>query len=131
MKLLLEREHINLNTADTKYGRTPLWWAAKDGHEGIVRLLLDREDVNPEIPALDGTTALRLAASGGHVGVVQLLYDLKPSPPISSPSKPLPPHTHPPLITLIFFVIIFSIFLFYILLICSSLSDISLLSFHR
>lgn len=40
VKLLLDRADVE---ADLKhqYGRTPLWWAAWDGHEAVVRLLLE------------------------------------------------------------------------------------------
>ena len=47
MKLLFEQEDVNLDSS-SKSGRTPLSWAAENGHEGIVKLLLGREDVNPD-----------------------------------------------------------------------------------
>ena len=40
--LLLERENINLSTADTEFGRAP-----RGGHERVVKLLLWRADINP------------------------------------------------------------------------------------
>ena len=40
VKLLLERQDIDPNTAGTKSGRTALFWAVEQGHEGIVKLLL-------------------------------------------------------------------------------------------
>ena len=35
-----------LKTLDTKYRQTPLQWAAKNGHDLIVRMLLARNAVN-------------------------------------------------------------------------------------
>ena len=47
--MLLEREDINPDWADTEYDWTPLSWAAEKGHEGIVRMLLQREDGNLDL----------------------------------------------------------------------------------
>ena len=44
--MLLEREDVNPNQADSKSGKTPLLWAAENGHEGVAKKLLEREDVN-------------------------------------------------------------------------------------
>ena len=57
------------------WGCTPLMWAAGSGHEGMVKLLLDRKEVNPDSKDKDGKTPLWNAASGGHEGVVKLLLD--------------------------------------------------------
>jgi len=46
--MLLEREDVNPDQADTFRGRTPLGWAVLNGHEGIVRIFLEREGVNPD-----------------------------------------------------------------------------------
>ena len=27
---------------------TPLWWAAENGHEEVVRILLGRDDIDPD-----------------------------------------------------------------------------------
>jgi len=48
--MLLQREDTNPNTADTEYGRTPLWYAAEGVHEGIVKLRLELEDTDPNTP---------------------------------------------------------------------------------
>ena len=71
--MLLEREGVNPNTADGEYGQTPLLWAAQRGYEGIVKLLLERADLNPDIPGPSGETALDSAVSREHSGIVRLL----------------------------------------------------------
>ena len=41
MKLLLEKDGIDLNSTDTEFGRTALSYAAENGHEPVVKLLLE------------------------------------------------------------------------------------------
>lgn len=71
----MEREDVNPDLADTKYGRTPLSWAAENGQEGVVRILLQREDVNPDQVSRFGRTPLSFARSNGHDGVVEMLLE--------------------------------------------------------
>ena len=47
MKFLLGWGEVNLDKPNN-IGRTPLSYAALIGHEGVVTLLLGREDINPE-----------------------------------------------------------------------------------
>ena len=56
-------------------GLTLLAWAAKGGHEGVVKILLERDDVNPNIPDRYGETPLVIAARKGHEGVVKMLLE--------------------------------------------------------
>ena len=72
MKILLEREEVNPNKPDNS-GQTPLTYAAKNGHEGVVRILLGREEVNPDRTDNEGRTPLSFAAEYGHEGVVKML----------------------------------------------------------
>ena len=58
-------------------GRTPLVWAVESGHKGMVKLLLDRKEVNPDSRDDDGETPLWHAAEGGHENIVKLLLDQK------------------------------------------------------
>jgi len=74
---LFNRRYINPDTPETHYGRTPLSWAAGNGHEGIVKLLLGRKDVNPDSSSKYGQTPLSWAAANGHEGIVKLLLGRK------------------------------------------------------
>ena len=58
-------------------GNTTLAWAYT-GHEEVVKMLLEREDVNPDHAASEyGWTLLALAAGCGHEGVVKMLLERK------------------------------------------------------
>ncbi|KAL6696840.1 ankyrin repeat-containing domain protein [Trichoderma pleuroticola] len=58
-----------------KRNRSPLWWAAYNGHAGIVELLL-KQDVNIEVKdTFSYITPLRLAAKRGPASIVKLLLD--------------------------------------------------------
>ena len=52
-------------------------WAAYYGHEGIVKMLLRRDEVNPDQPDNQGQVPLWYAAENGHAGVVALLQRQK------------------------------------------------------
>ncbi len=49
--------------------------AAYKGHLGVVRLLLDKGECDPNLAANCGATALHFSAESGHVAVVEALMD--------------------------------------------------------
>jgi len=62
-------------------GSTPLAWAACNGHEEVVTILLERDDVTPDKPYYYGRTPLGGAVLNGHEGVVQILLGRNESTP--------------------------------------------------
>jgi ankyrin repeat protein len=65
-----------IDLKDTKYGQTPLSWAARYGHEAVVRLLLDTGKV--DVDAKDtkySRTPLSWAVLYGHEAMVRLLLN--------------------------------------------------------
>ena len=76
VKVLLEREDVNPNQADTECGRTPLLWAAEKGHKEVVKILLEREDIDPnKADAEYGQTPLSRAVQRGHEGIAKMLLE--------------------------------------------------------
>lgn len=74
--LLLATDGADLNSKDTQCGRTPLSWAAENGHEAVVKLLvlLATDGVDPNSKDIEwGRTPLWWAAKNGHEAVVKLL----------------------------------------------------------
>jgi len=88
VKMLLEREDVNPNQADTEYGGTPLSWAAMRGHEEVAKMLLEREDVNPNQADTEyGRTPLSWAAESGNDGVVKMLLEREDVNPDQADAK--------------------------------------------
>ena len=57
-------------------GMTALTWAAGRGHEEVVKVLLEREDVEPDqADTKYGRTPLSWAAKNGHDGIVKILLE--------------------------------------------------------
>jgi len=81
---VLDMREWDVNAADGT-GNTALTWAATRGHDGVVKRLLERKDVNPDQPDTEyGQTPLSWAAGNGHVGIVRMLLergDVNPDQP--------------------------------------------------
>ncbi|KAL4939041.1 hypothetical protein BDV06DRAFT_225432 [Aspergillus oleicola] len=76
VKLLLETKQVDLDSKDSRYGRTPLSWAAEKGHEAVVKLLLETKQVDLDSKDSEyGRTPLSWAARNGHEAVVKLLLE--------------------------------------------------------
>jgi len=72
---LLGMKGWDINAMDT-LGRTALAWAAVGGHEEVVSILLQQEDINPNTPDTQyDRTPLLWAAERGHERVVKLLLE--------------------------------------------------------
>jgi len=88
---LIEMRGRDINERDCK-GFTPLIWAACWGNEGVVSLLLAKDDILPDKPNNYGQTPLFQASFQGHEGVVRLLLaraDVNPDERDINDSTPL------------------------------------------
>ncbi|OBU00767.2 hypothetical protein VE01_01233 [Pseudogymnoascus verrucosus] len=74
VKLLVEgKSNVDVDSKGARYDRTPLSWAAANGHEVVAKLLLEK---GAEVDAKDteyGRTPLSWAAGNGHEAVAKLL----------------------------------------------------------
>jgi len=72
---LLDRVELHPNAHDCM-GNTVLTWAARRGREEVVKMLLERGDVNPDqADTKYGQTPLSCAAEHGHSEVVKMLLE--------------------------------------------------------
>ncbi len=75
VKLLLERDDLDVNATVDDLKRTALHLAARNGYAAVVKLLLARGDVDVNSKDHRGNTPLALAVNNGHVKVVKLLLE--------------------------------------------------------
>ncbi|KAL6251161.1 hypothetical protein RBB50_001369 [Rhinocladiella similis] len=75
VKLLLEMDGIDVNSRDDRYKGTPLAWAAEYGHEGVVRLLIAKDEVVIDSENSQRRTPLSFAVELGHEVVVKMLLE--------------------------------------------------------
>jgi len=88
---LVEMEGCDMNQMDCG-GSTPLVWAARNGHEGVLKILLGRDEVNADKPDNNGDSPISGAAWRGHQGVVKILLgrdDVNPDKPDNDGHTPL------------------------------------------
>jgi len=88
---LVEMDCYGINEEDFS-GGGPLAWAARNGHEEAVKVLLGQEEVNPDKPDNDGRTPLLYAARDGHEEVVKILLEreeVNPDKPNNKGRTPL------------------------------------------
>jgi len=88
---LFARKYVNPDRSDNR-GQTPLSWASRNGHDGIVKLLLEGKGVSPDGPDNRGQTPLSWAARSGHDRIVKILLGQKnvsPDKPEDSGQTPL------------------------------------------
>jgi len=74
MVALLKINKWNLNATDW-FGRTALMLATKEGHDAIVKMLLEHEGADPHIVDDSGRTLLSWVAWRGFVGIVGMLLE--------------------------------------------------------
>jgi len=88
---LIEMGCYDTNERDTR-GSTPLAWAVRNGHEEVVKMLLRRREVCPNINDYSGMTPLSHAAWKGHGEMVKMLLEQRevcPDGPDGSGQTPL------------------------------------------
>ena len=88
---LVEVKGRNINQSDC-VGNTPLMWAARNGHKGVVRILLGRDDVIPDKPDVYGRSPLWQAGAARHEDLVEILlgrHDVNPDKPDKGGVTPL------------------------------------------
>jgi len=73
-RTMLERKGRQVNERDSK-SRTPLMWAVEYKKRGMVELLLEQEDIEPDTEIKDGRTVFSFAAELGNEDAVKLLLE--------------------------------------------------------
>jgi ankyrin repeat protein len=68
-------KYLGADFKDSIRNRTPLSWAAQQGHKAVVRLLVEREDVEVNTKDNWGLTPLSYAALHGQETVVRLIVE--------------------------------------------------------
>jgi len=80
---LFARKYVDPDKPDNR-GQTPFSWAARNGHDEVVKLLLQGESISPDKPDNRGQTPFSWASRNGHDRTVELLLGQKNV----SPDKP-------------------------------------------
>ncbi|KAG9230726.1 ankyrin repeat protein, partial [Amylocarpus encephaloides] len=75
VKLLLDNP-IEADSQESD-GRTPLSWAAENGHDAVLKLFLETGEIEADSRDSDGWTPLSWAAWKGHEAVAKILLETK------------------------------------------------------
>ncbi|OCK88814.1 uncharacterized protein K441DRAFT_586923, partial [Cenococcum geophilum 1.58] len=70
---VVRKEH--LHSLECSCSQVPLLWAAENGDDAVVGMLLAKDDVDLKIKDYSGQTPLSWAAENGHEAVVKLLLE--------------------------------------------------------
>jgi len=72
---VLEMKELDVNASDCS-GITALTWAAYEGHEEVVKMLLEDKDINPDQGQTGSIeTPLECAVMRGHEGIIKMLLE--------------------------------------------------------
>ncbi|KAL7916811.1 hypothetical protein GGI35DRAFT_49562 [Trichoderma velutinum] len=74
---LLATNKVDPDSRDKRAGRTALSWASENGHEAVVKLLLDTDKVDVNSTNGDGGTPLHYASLRQHEDIVNMLLDTR------------------------------------------------------
>lgn len=77
--IMIERLPHYLNWTDSPRDITPLRMAYLEGHEGILRILLNQKNINLRIRDERGDTVFHMAARYGRVSLVRLFLEMNPA----------------------------------------------------
>jgi len=73
--IVLEKKEWDANATDC-LDSTALKWAVRNGHEEVVKMLLEQEEINPDQTDTEfGRTPISYAAEKGHEGIVKMLLE--------------------------------------------------------
>ena len=73
---ILDQKIVEVNVIDkSKHNRSILQAAARQGHEELVRLLVEKYNANIQWSDDIGDLSVHMAADNGHIGVVKYLVD--------------------------------------------------------
>jgi ankyrin repeat protein len=72
---LLNTNKVEIDIKDNN-NQTPMGWAARNGHDAIVKLLLDTETVDVNLKDTEyGLTPLSWVARNGNEVIIKLLFE--------------------------------------------------------
>lgn len=89
VKLLLDRADVNPNLCDTTYNQTPLWMASTAGDE-ILKMFLERKDIEIDGQSRWGETPLYQAVQRKHLSAARMLLDAGADPNIPTHENKTP-----------------------------------------